>query len=140
MRLLDANIFLRFLVEPQSKADRQKANACKDLFQRLQSGEETATTTEAIITEVAYVLRSRSHYGLAPADIAVRMKPLLTIPGLKLTHKRVYLRALDLWVAYPRLDFEDALLVAHMERLGLGEITSYDTDFDGISSVRRIEP
>lgn len=49
-------------------------------------------------------------------------------------------RALDLWEGYPALDFEDVVTVAHMERLGLTEVLSYDTDFDRIPMVQRVEP
>ena len=48
MRLLDANIFLRYLVPTASAADQAKAQARLALFQRLQGGQETARTIEAI--------------------------------------------------------------------------------------------
>ena len=140
MRFLDTNVFIRALVEPRTDADRIKAAASASLFRRLASGAETATTAEAMITEIAYVLHSRAQYGLTPAEIGARLRPLLLVRGLKLTHKRTYLRALELWEAHPSLDFEDVLAVGHMERLGLAEITSYDTGFDGISGVGRVEP
>lgn len=140
MRFIDTNIFLRALVEPQTEADRGKARGCISLFQRLATGKEQATTAEAIITEVAYVLRSRGHYDLTPDEIGARLRPLLILPGLRLTHKRTYLRAFELWEAHPPLDFEDLLSIAHMERLGLKEILSYDTDFDDIPTITRLEP
>ena len=95
---------------------------------------------EAILTEVARVLSSRSHYNLRPADISARLRPIVALRGLKLPHKRSLPRALDLYASYPFLDFEDALTVAQMERLGITEILSYDTDFDRIPTVRRLEP
>lgn len=140
MKLLDANIFLRALVRPQSDAERVMAQQSTALFERLAAGTEEATTIEAILETVCYVLRSRAHYGLTPAEIAARLRPLLLVRGLKLPHKRMYLRALDLWAASPRLDFDDVLLIAHSERLGDAEITSFDTDFDGIPGVRRVHP
>lgn len=140
MRLLDANIFLRALVNPQTEADQVRAHASGALFRRLASGEEEATTCEAIVAEVCYVLRSRAHYHLPPAEIAELLRPVLLLRGLKLPHKRTYLRALDFWTAHAALDFEDVLLAAHRDRLGIDAITSYDTDFDKIQGVRRIEP
>lgn len=50
------------------------------------------------------------------------------------------LRALVLYQAYPRFDFEDARAVAMMERQGVTEIVSYDTDFDGLPGIIRLEP
>jgi predicted nucleic acid-binding protein len=136
MRFLDTNVFLRYL----TRDDPVKAAACYKLFQRLQSGDEQATTCEAIITEIVYVLSARSHYGLLPPEIRARLAPILALRGLRLPHKRMYLRALDLYATYPRLDFEDVLIIAQMERAGERELYSYDTDFDGIPAVIRTEP
>jgi len=136
VKFLDANIFLRYLVA----GDESKANACFALFQRVKSGREVVTTSEAIVAEIAYVLRSRAHYALPPGEIAARLSPLLTLRGLKLPLKRTYLRALEIWTSYAALDFEDALTLAHLERLRLTAVTSYDTDFDQIANVERQEP
>jgi predicted nucleic acid-binding protein len=136
VRFLDTNIFLRYL----APTDARKASACFDLFQRIKSGQETVTTSEVIIAEVAYVLRSRAHYGLATREISDRLRPLLSLRGLKLAHKETCLKALEVWDANPAIDFEDALTVAHMERLGITELFSYDTDFDRIANVERVEP
>jgi predicted nucleic acid-binding protein len=136
MRFLDTNVFLRYL----TRDEPVKAAACFALLQRLQQGSEQAATSEAIITEVVYVLSAGSHYGLHPAKIRVRLVPILSLRGLRLPHKRMYLRALDLYATYPSLDFEDVLTVAHMERQAIGELYSYDTDFDAIPSITRIEP
>jgi predicted nucleic acid-binding protein len=61
--------------------------------------------------------------------------------GLKLPQRRSYLRALDLYQTHG-IDFEDALTAAHMERLGLTELFSYDRDFDSLKGIgfSRIEP
>jgi len=136
VRFVDSNIFLRYL----AAGDPAKSRACFDLFQRVQAGKEAVTTCEAVVTEVAYVLRSAAHYGLMPDEIGARLRPILSLRGLKLAQKGTYIRALDLWASYPAVDFEDVLSVAHMERQGLDEILSYDKDFDRIAGVRRFEP
>ncbi len=136
MKFIDTNIFLRYL----TRDDPVKAAACYALFQRLQQGSEQAATSEAIVTEVVYVLAARTHYGLSAADIRARLVPILGVRGLRLPHKRMYLRALDLYATYPRLDFEDVLTISQMERQGLTELYSYNTDFDGIPGVTRVEP
>ena len=56
MKFLDTNVILRYLTGD----DPEKAEACYQLFQRVNSGEETLITCEAIIAEVVYVLRSTS--------------------------------------------------------------------------------
>ncbi|MBI2957864.1 MAG: PIN domain-containing protein, partial [Chloroflexi bacterium] len=93
------------------------------------------------VTEVAYVLSSpRAPYRLSHEEIRARLLPIIALRGLKLPHKRIYQRALEVWAAHPFLDFEDALATAHMEEQGIREILSYDTDFDRISGVARVEP
>lgn len=137
MRFLDTNVILRYL----TRDDEAKAEACYELFQRVQRGEEDLSTCEAIVIEAVYVLSSpRLPYRLSHEEIRARLLPILTLRGLKLPQKRVYLRALDLYASSPFLDFEDAVAVAHMEQRGITEIVSYDQDFDRMSGLRRIEP
>ncbi len=137
MRFLDTNVILRYL----TRDDEAKAQACFQLFQRVKQGREELLTCEAIVTEVAYVLSSsRGPYHLSHEEIRTRLLPILTLRGLKLPQKRVYLRALDLYASSPFLDFEDALAAAHMEQRGVTEIVSYDRDFDRLSGLERVEP
>ncbi len=82
----------------------------------------------------------RLPYRLDHGEIQARLLPILTLRGLKLPHKRVCLRALDLYASSAFLDFEDALAVAHMERRRITEIVSYDRDFDRVAGLRRAEP
>lgn len=140
MRFVDTNIFLRYLARPTTPLDQLKYQACALLFQRVQAGQEEITTTEAVITEVVYVLTSPRQYGLTAHDAAARLRPILTLRHFTLLHKRVYLRALDLFAMTSELDFEDALIIAQMERQRLTDLYSYDRDFDPLPSVIRIEP
>lgn len=136
MRFVDANIFLRYL----TRDDEHKAAACLALFQRLQKGQEQATTAEVILHEVLYVLCSPRQYGLSHEEAAARLRPLLVVRGLRLPKKRRYLRALDLYASFPFLDFGDAVAIAQMEEQGSAEIYSYDHDFDVVPRVHRFEP
>ena len=137
MRFLDTNVILRYL----TRDDEAKAEACYRLFQSVKNGEEELFTCEAIVTEVVYVLSSPpAGYRLSHDDIRARLVPILSLRGLRLLHKRVYVRALDIYASSPSLDFEDALAVAHMERQGITEIVSYDRDFDRVAQVQRTEP
>lgn len=137
MRFLDTNVILRFL----TKDDEEKAQASFELFRRVSLGEEELFTCEAIVAEVVFVLVSRrGPYRLTHEEIRDRLVPILTLRGLRLPQKRIYLAALDLFASASFLDFEDALAIAHMQRQGIGEIVSYDRDFDRISGVQRVEP
>ncbi len=137
MRFIDANVFLRFI----TRDDPVKASACLELFQRLRQGREEATTSEAVIAEIVYVLVStRQPYRLARAEVRARLMPLLRLRGLRLQDRGALLRALEVFELYDDLDFEDVLTVAHMEASGIPELLSYDTGFDVIPGLRRIEP
>jgi uncharacterized protein len=135
MYFVDTNIFLRHL----TRDDPVKAAACFALLQAAQRNEVQLTTSESVIAEIVFILSSPRLYGLAREEIAARLRPILQLPGLKVTHRSTYLRALDLFVRY-RVDFEDALTVAHMERQGMRELYSYDRDFDAVETITRHEP
>ena len=137
MRFLDTNVILRYL----TRDDEAKAEACHRLFQRVEQGEEELFTCEAILSEVVYVLSSRrAPYRLSHEEIRSRLVPIVTLRGIRLAQKRVYVRALDIYASSSFLDFEDALAAAHMEQQGVREIVSYDKDFDLVAGLQRVEP
>jgi predicted nucleic acid-binding protein len=135
MPFIDTNIFLRYL----TKDDPDKAQACFELFKQAEANQVTLTATETVIAEVVYVLSSKRTYNLPRDQIRARLYPLLTLQGLRLPQRQTALRALDLYVAY-EIDFEDALIVAHMERGANRDVYSYDRDFDQMPGVKRLEP
>ncbi len=139
MQFIDANIFIRHL----TRDDPEKAQACFELFQKAQRNEIALTTSESVITEVVYVLSSRRLYNLSHQEVRALLYPLLSLKGLKLIHRTMYLRALDLYAAHP-IDFEDALIVAQMGRQRITDIysydRSYDRDFDSVAGIMRLEP
>ena len=132
---MDTNVFIRYLTND----DPVKAEACQQLFQKAERNEIELTTTEAVITEVVYVLASKVTYNLSSQEIRARLYPLLGLPGLRLAHREIYLRALDLHSIH-KLDFEDALIIAQMERQKISDLYSYDKDFDKIAGITRHEP
>jgi predicted nucleic acid-binding protein len=136
MRFLDTNIILRYL----TRDDPEKAQACFALFQRVKQGKELLTTSEAVIAEVVYVLSSPAVYNLKPSEISARLLPILLLRGLKLPKKRLYLRALELYVTYATLDFENVVSLAHMEQKKIKEIYSYDHHFNRVPTIKRREP
>ncbi len=106
----------------------------------MELGTFTVTTCEGVIVEIVQVLSSKVLYNLPRDQIQTHVTNILTMRGFKLPHKRVYLRALEIYAAYARLDFVDALNVAHIERLKLPGIISFDRDFDRIPGITRVEP
>ncbi|MGD9890330.1 MAG: PIN domain-containing protein [Dehalococcoidia bacterium] len=135
MKFLDTNIFLRYLV----RDDPAKARATRALFQQIWRGAEIGATSEAVVAEIVYVLSSPRWYRFTHADISARLRPLIALRGVRISHKRTGLHVLTVYAAHPFLDFEDALTVAHMKRLGITEVLSYDSDFDRVDGAQRIE-
>lgn len=136
MKFVDTNFFIRLFAED----DERKTRACKRFLQAVQQGHDEITISESIFSEIAYVLSSSDLYGLSNSETAARMAPVLATRGLHVPNRRTYSRALEIFSGNQRLDIEDALSVAHMERLGITEIVSYDRDFDRLPGVTRVEP
>ena len=109
-------------------------------MQRVEAGELTLRGPDTVVADAVFVLCSPRTYNLPRADVRMALVPLLRLPQFKIQHRRALIRALDIFVAYPRFDFGDAMILATMERQGDTELYSYDRDFDVIAAVRRIEP
>jgi predicted nucleic acid-binding protein len=139
VRFADANIFLRYLVDPVTPVDGRRFTACKALFGRVQLGEEEISTSEAILAEVFFVLTSPRQYGLSVVDAAERLEPILAMRGLRIPNKRICRRALSLLGSFPNLGFEDALTAANLLQSKL-HLLSYDSDVDRVPGITRIEP
>ena len=135
MKFLDSNVILRYL----TRDDPKKAEDCYGLFQKVKRGEIELTTCEAVIAEIVYVLSSHILYNLPRDQICSLLLQIINLYGLKLPQKRLYIRALDIYTS-KNIDFEDALSFAHMEKRQIKEIYSYDSDFDKLEELIRLEP
>ncbi len=135
MKFLDTNVIIRYLIND----DPKKSEKCYELFQKVKRGEIELTTCEAVIAEVVYVLSSPRLYNLPRSEIYSLLLPIISLYGLKLPQKHLYIRALDIYTQ-KNIDFEDALIFAHMEKKKIKEIYSYDCDFDKIEELKRLEP
>ena len=134
-RFLDTNILLQHL----AREDEGKAVGCRELLLRLERGEEVAVATDIVIFEVVYTLQSPRHYGLSRSRIRQLVEPIVALRGLRLPRKSLYTRAFDLY-CNNSVSFADAYNAAYMESRGITEVYSYDTDFDRIAGITRVEP
>lgn len=136
MTLLDANVILRHI----TKDNPDQSPRAYALLKGLERGRRSLVITEAVIVEVVYVLASRNLYNLPREEIRTHLSAVLSLRGLRLAHKPMYLRALDLYVTHRQLSFVDALNVAYLERLKASEIVSFDRGYDRVPGIRRQEP
>lgn len=131
---LDTNILLRHLTQD----DPVQSKASTALLRHVEQGEEVVITSELVVAEAVFILQSK-RYGLSPEAIRDALEPLIFLPRIHLAHKPLYRRAFELYCA-ERMSFVDAYNTAFMEARGITEIYSYDTDFDKVRGVKRVEP
>ena len=134
MRGLATDIIIRYL----TRDDPEKAARCLELLRRAERGEEELFLPESILTEAVYVLSSRQLYDLPRERVRDLLAAVVGLRGVRMVDKAACLEALDLY-GESDLDFEDALLVAHLRALGAEGLYSYDRRFGGIG-LDRMEP
>lgn len=135
LRFLDTNILLRHLTND----DPDKAQSCLALIRSIEQGEMVVWTSELVIAKLVFVLSNKKTYGLSREAVRDVLLPLINLPGLKIPHKRLYGRIFELYTSHA-IDYVDAYHAAIMEYRGDLELYSYDTDFDQVPEIRRLEP
>lgn len=133
MRFLDTNVLLRYLTGD----DADKAEQALDLLLRIERGEEKVMTSPLVIFETIYTLQKT--YKIPRQEISDFVLPIIFLRGLQISDKDVYPRAFDLYVA-KNISFADAYNAAYMMVEEIRDIYSWDTDFDKIDDITRIEP
>lgn len=132
-RFLDTNVLLRYF----TRDDEDKAERARALLTRVDRGEEKIITSPLVLFEVIFTLQS--FYGVERTRIRELIAPILAMRGLELAFKGVFDQALELY-AGTSISFADAYTAAYMTQRGANEIYSWDTDFDKLAGVVRVEP
>lgn len=132
-RLLDTNILLRHLLSDHP-VHSPKAES---LIKRVEEGKETVAITDIVIFETVYTLQS--FYKIPRRAIRENLTPLIMLRGVKLAHKTDYYAVFDLYES-ENISFADAYHIVVMKRRGAKEIYSFDTDFDKVAGITRVEP
>jgi len=117
MRFIDTNIFIYVATDHPLYGGTSKT-----ILERVESGEEAATST-LVLCEVAWVLEAMGRQ----SDIKETLEKILSYPSMEIA----VFESDDLIVgsnlmASHRVDFNDAVNLAIMERLGIDEIYSND--------------
>lgn len=133
MTFLDTNILLRYLTGD----DAHKASRCEQFLSQVAAGKHLALTHTLAVAEAVWVLTGS--YRLAKERVADALITLLTLDGIRLDDKDRVLSALAHYRDHD-VDFIDAYHVQFMRDRGVQVIYSYDTDFDTIPGIRRLEP
>ena len=133
-RFLDTNILLRYF----TRDDEEKAQRALGLLTRVEQGQERIETLPTVIFETIFTLQS--FYQVPRPQIRELLLPILHLRGLRLARKDLLRQALDLYVERPGLSFADAYHAAFLLQRPGAEIYSWDTDFDRIPGITRVEP
>jgi predicted nucleic acid-binding protein len=139
MIFVDANVILRALTWSSQPEVQRMSLVAGELFRRVDRREVEITTSDAVVAEVAYILTAKTHYGVAVDDASARIATILRMPGFRLPEKRFVIRALELWVEHPKLDFVDVLTASYALRPGI-ELATFDRDFDRFPDITRWVP
>jgi uncharacterized protein len=130
---LDTNILLRYF----TRDDEQKAQRALDLLIRVERGEEKIITSSLVIFETVFTLQR--FYKVPRQHIKELILSIISLRGLHLPGKNVYYHAFDLYVTY-NISFADAYNAAYMLSEKVSNIYTWDTDFDKIDGIVRLEP
>jgi uncharacterized protein len=130
---IDTNIFLRHLLGDHP-IHSPKATA---YLRRIEAGEIEAHTADTVVFEVVFTLQRQ--YRQPKTKIREVLQPLLEMPGIILSGKRRFRKVFDLYVDL-NISFADAYHAVVMEQLKVNKVVSFDTDFDRIPGLTRIEP
>lgn len=130
---IDTNVLLRYL----TRDDEQKAQQALSLLLKVEQGEEKIITSPLVIFETIFTLQS--FYKVPRQRIKELILPIIFLRGLQLVDKRVYEQAFDLYTT-KNISFADAYNAAYMLSEQVPHIYSWDTDFDKIEGIVRLEP
>jgi predicted nucleic acid-binding protein len=132
--LLDTNVILRLLLRDHPEHSPQ----AKTFFDRLGRGEISVQITVPVLFETVFILEK--HYQFPRPDILERLLNLLALPGLHMRGKTMFSDVFLLWAGGKKLSFIDAYHAVLARKAARGVVVSFDTDFDGLPGITRVEP
>lgn len=132
LQFLDTNILLRHLRQDHPTLS-PKATA---ILTKIEKGELKVRITDIVIFETVFTLQRT--YKQPKTKIAEALLPLVELPNIKLPGKRSYRKVFSLYLSTP-LGFADCYHAVFMQRVGIKEILSFDSEFDKIPGIKRQE-
>jgi predicted nucleic acid-binding protein len=133
---VDTDIIIRLLTGD----DQAKQRQAQALFEQVERGKLIVTAPDTVIADAVYVLHSKRLYNRPKAEVAELLIALVRLPAFRVKNRRAVLAALRLYGTNPQLDFTDALIVALMHQSGPWLVCSWDTVYDRVEGITRLEP
>ncbi|MEM3085870.1 MAG: type II toxin-antitoxin system VapC family toxin [Halobacteria archaeon] len=132
MRFIDASVFIYHLA-----GDLRHGLRAREIVRRVERGEETATSTLVVQQVTAYLRRQKKPRLTATFLAAVKNLEAL-VKAETLYTDFTAAAALQAKTGLSGDLWDDLVIAAQMERLGVKEIYSADGDFDLIPGVKRV--
>lgn len=134
MNLIDANILIRFL----ARDDEEKAERCKSLLEAVVKGKSPRLfVCDLAVAEIIWVLES--FYGLSKAEVQRKIEGILNTSNLEFQNKSIISESVIIYATH-NIDFIDAYQATLAKQAQITNIYSYDTDFDKLADIKRLEP
>jgi len=132
VRFVDSNVFVY-----QLAADPIYGQTAKNLMEKIEAGEKSATST-LVIAQVCSYLKWKKRQNIIPLFLSF-LKGLTTLQKIE-THMLDFeeARSIQSQLNLPWSMWDDMVIAAQMKRLNLKEIYSNDNDFDEIPWIKRI--
>ncbi len=132
MRFLDSNVFIYHLLK-----DLRYGRRAREILEYVERGQETAVPIIAI-TQVCAYLKWRKLPDAIPIFIAL----LQSLPTLN-KEETMFSDYISTFSLRERLHlpwsmWDDLVIASQMQRLGIREIYSFDSDFDKIPMIKRL--
>jgi len=118
--------------------DQERADECESFLESVRRGSVEAATTDFIIDSILLVMERE---GKKPQDLSLFLSSILGYKSLSLHFLSLYDR-IEATRHMERfgLRFDDSTTYQAMKNLQVDQIVSFDTDFDRISRIKRIQP
>lgn len=138
MRFADANIFLYAFLYPKEKLNEKQSAIkmiSKNIVGRMEKDEKVVTSTVQL-SEICNILESREPHKFAQEVI----ESILLNDNIEIAEvgKETYMTSLELAKTY-NIGINDCVALAVMNEKNIKEIYSFDSDFDKIEGIKRLE-
>jgi len=130
---VDTNIFLRYLTGD----DTEKFERCKNLFKKALKRKIRLMTSHMVVAELIWTLQS--FYKVPKSEVIDKIFLIVNTPEINIPDRDIISEALLLY-SRKNIDYIDAYNAVFMKYHKVSDIYSYDSDFDSIDWLNRIEP
>lgn len=131
---LDTNIFLRFFHNSYPKSFTE----CQSLIEMIKLGQISAVTSFHVLSEIAYTLKS--YYRCPKTEILKYLQSIIGLHNLTI-HDDIQINTVINYFTKLNIKYVDCLIASSKNlQSGKWQLVSYDTDFDKIKGLRRLEP